>query len=110
MGFWNKPPDGGPQDREAQANSELAALLESLSTTATDERPPSPKTSNGSSSATAATAKGEREGAKSAFPTEMNCVSAFDEMYYCYSLGGQFLNGLLLPPLSNPPPPGVLCV
>ncbi|TGZ76564.1 hypothetical protein EX30DRAFT_324546 [Ascodesmis nigricans] len=22
----------------------------------------------------------------------MNCLTAFDEMYYCFSLGGQFLN------------------
>ncbi|RPA98629.1 hypothetical protein L873DRAFT_1739999, partial [Choiromyces venosus 120613-1] len=22
----------------------------------------------------------------------MSCLTAFDEMYYCYSLGGQFLN------------------
>jgi hypothetical protein len=29
----------------------------------------------------------------SQFPTEMNCLTAFDNMYYCYSLGGQFLNG-----------------
>ncbi|KAF8534432.1 hypothetical protein BDD12DRAFT_640224, partial [Trichophaea hybrida] len=25
-------------------------------------------------------------------PTDMNCLTAFDEMFYCYSLGGQFLN------------------
>ncbi|KAI5853083.1 hypothetical protein DFP73DRAFT_535068 [Morchella snyderi] len=28
----------------------------------------------------------------SSFPGEMNCITAFDEMYYCYSVGGQFLN------------------
>lgn len=29
---------------------------------------------------------------KTGLPTDMNCLTAFDEMFYCYSLGGQFLN------------------
>ncbi|KAF8426676.1 hypothetical protein EV426DRAFT_702277 [Tirmania nivea] len=29
---------------------------------------------------------------ESTFPTEMNCLHAFDQVWYCYSLGGQFLN------------------
>jgi hypothetical protein len=26
------------------------------------------------------------------FPTEMSCTQAFDELYACYSIGGQFRN------------------
>lgn len=29
------------------------------------------------------------------FPEAISCRKAFDDMYYCYSLGGQFLNGEL---------------
>jgi len=40
-----------------------------------------------------AAAKKAEEEYESTFPTEMNCLHAFDQVWYCYSLGGQFLNG-----------------
>ncbi|RPB26271.1 hypothetical protein L211DRAFT_835634 [Terfezia boudieri ATCC MYA-4762] len=37
-----------------------------------------------------AAAKKAEEAYESTFPTEMNCLHAFDQVWYCYSLGGQF--------------------
>ncbi|KAG0637254.1 hypothetical protein HOY80DRAFT_973890 [Tuber brumale] len=76
-------PDPGKDPREAAADAELSELLSNLEAEAAAiaQR----KTT------TAAKGEGDEKEA-TAFPTEMSCITAFDEMYYCYSLGGQFLN------------------
>jgi len=76
------PPAAAPPDRDAAADAELAELLSALDAEHT---------------AHAAAAARVREvhpadDDKTGLPTDMNCLTAFDEMYYCYSLGGQFLN------------------
>lgn len=60
-----------PTDRNAAADAELAALITDLNTpTSTADTTPH----------------------LSGIPENMSCLTAFDELYYCYSLGGQFLN------------------
>ncbi|KAA8905969.1 hypothetical protein FN846DRAFT_949419 [Sphaerosporella brunnea] len=97
--FWSKPPPPSPspaenanpapppppplpQTREEQADSELAALIAELDREHTENA--------------RATERNKRVPAanddKTGLPTEMNCLTAFDEMFYCYSFGGQFLN------------------
>jgi hypothetical protein len=78
-GIASKPP---PLSREAQADAELAALMREL---------------DAEHQANAAAAKHASvthvtDDDKTGLPTDMNCLTAFDEMFYCYSLGGQFLN------------------
>lgn len=96
MPFWSRSPPSpaGPANapkqltREQQADAELAELLAALD--------------SGHRSATASKEKTRTEQFESSFPSEMNCMIAFDEMYYCYSLGGQFLNGAeSLPPMRQ---------
>ncbi|PWW76653.1 hypothetical protein C7212DRAFT_279386 [Tuber magnatum] len=72
--------DRDPNAREAAADEELRQLLSNLEAEAAN-----------STSTSTERAREEKE-AVTAFPTEMSCITAFDEMYYCYSLGGQFLN------------------
>ncbi|KAI5805827.1 hypothetical protein EDC01DRAFT_626638 [Geopyxis carbonaria] len=92
MGFWSKVPsatesssksDGQPltKSREEIADAELAALLTQLDSE--------------HQAATELAKKPRDVSAVSAFPETMSCRKAFDDLFYCYSLGGQFLNGKL---------------
>ncbi|KAL7270669.1 hypothetical protein RUND412_006614 [Rhizina undulata] len=81
-------PPSKPLTRDEVADAELAELLAALDAEHEESRASSRESQN------------NRDGKRSqleaeyesAFPTDMNCISAFDEMFYCYSLGGQFLN------------------
>jgi Protein of unknown function (DUF3128) len=95
MGFWGSSKSNSqdassspPKDpREAAADAELAALLATLDAEAAE-------VAAGGGASKKNTGPQEKPKPNSAFPEEMSCVTAFDEMYYCYSLGGQFLNGI----------------
>ncbi|KAI5851845.1 hypothetical protein BZA05DRAFT_473986 [Tricharina praecox] len=75
------PPPPVQQSREALADAELAALLAELTST-----PPDLPTTPSAATTSALD--------KTSLPpsTQLNCVTAFDELFYCYSLGSQFLN------------------
>ncbi|KAL1624791.1 hypothetical protein SLS56_007591 [Neofusicoccum ribis] len=68
--------------REDQADPDLKAFLLELQTSV-EPSAPTPSSSDAASDAPAG---------PSAFPTTMNCRQAFDEAFYCQSLGGQFNN------------------
>ena len=113
MPFWNSAPKPPPNSestantststtarlhQEKQADEDLAALLREFSS------PSSPSPSCPSTSSTSAPHSPALPGtAKAAWPAtrpeeeealkeSLNCLRAFDELFYCYSLGGQFLN------------------
>jgi hypothetical protein len=79
----SKPaPSSSNVDRESSADKDLAALMAEL---------------DAEHRANALAARhAERvhitEEDKTGLETDMNCLTAFDEMFYCYSFGGQFLN------------------
>ncbi|KAI5784523.1 hypothetical protein FPQ18DRAFT_353271 [Pyronema domesticum] len=79
----SKPaPSSSNADRESSADKDLAALMAEL---------------DAEHKANALAARhAERvhitEEDKTGLETDMNCLTAFDEMFYCYSFGGQFLN------------------
>jgi len=86
--FWSKPPppprppastSPPPQSREAAADAELALLLAELGSETTPT--PTPTTP------TAAPRRNDNDADR-----KLDCVAAFDELFYCYSLGSQFLN------------------
>jgi hypothetical protein len=76
------PPPSPSSSREAQADAELAALLASLDA----EHAANTRAAERNARVPAA------DDDKTGLPTDMNCLTAFDEMFYCYSFGGQFLN------------------
>lgn len=90
MPFWKSAPKPEPNSegpvpitrsqQERQADEDLAALLGEFST------PPSSSTSSPASPSIPTKAEDE------ALKESLNCLRAFDELFYCYSLGGQFLN------------------
>lgn len=97
MGFWssNKGSSSQPKQsaRDQEADAEFAELIAALS----QELSPNPKDEK----KRAGRDRGEIDNDTaytSTFPGEMNCITAFDEMFYCYSIGGQFLNGMSLFP------------
>lgn len=101
MGFWSSnSSDSNDKDgtsnpkqstRDQEADAELAELIAAFSqepsTSPTDGKKRHGRDRGEVDNDTAYT---------STFPGEMNCVTAFDEMFYCYSMGGQFLNGMSL--------------
>lgn len=101
MGFWSSnSSDSNDKDgtsnpkqstRDQEADAELAELIavfsQEPSTSPTDGKERHGRDRGEVDNDTAYT---------STFPGEMNCVTAFDEMFYCYSMGGQFLNGMSL--------------
>lgn len=96
----NERPKRTP-NRDELADLEFRQLLSQLNDPTTVEDPPaaSPGTITSPPSFSAAdweriaAAKKAKEEYESTFPTTMNCLHAFDQVWYCYSLGGQFLNG-----------------
>lgn len=97
MGFWSSnDKDGSSQPkqsaRDQEADAELAELIAAFSQ--------EPSSSSKDGKKRDGRDRGEIDDGvayNSAFPGEMNCVTAFDEMFYCYSVGGQFLNGMCFP-------------
>lgn len=73
--------------RDEQADAELKAFLSELQASV---EPSTSSTSSDASSTTAAASS--QTTTPSIFPTTMNCRQAFDEAFYCQSLGGQFMN------------------
>lgn len=75
----NDPPtalqNGTPKSRDDVAEEEFSALLKALH----DEDPARKE----------ATPQNFQD---TLYPTTMSCREAFDELYFCYSLGGQFKN------------------
>ncbi|KAK6361703.1 hypothetical protein TWF730_005417 [Orbilia blumenaviensis] len=70
-----------PKSRDDLADEELSALLKTLQTSSNDEdSDPSRKSSK------------PQNFQDTLYPTTMSCREAFDELYFCYSLGGQFKN------------------
>lgn len=96
MGFWssnsndkNGSSTSNQSIRDQEADAELAELIAAF----TQEPSPSSKDGNKRHGRD----RGEIDNNTaytSTFPGEMNCITAFDEMFYCYSMGGQFLNGV----------------
>ncbi|KAL0632351.1 hypothetical protein Q9L58_008789 [Maublancomyces gigas] len=91
MGFWSNNKGGSSQPkqsiRDQEADAEFAELIAALS----QEPTPNPKDGKKRDGRD----RGEIDNDTtytSTFPGEMNCITAFDEMFYCYSIGGQFLN------------------
>lgn len=102
MGFWSSNNDSNDEDdasqskksrRDQEADAELAELIAAF-----DQEHASSDSSKDGKKKRDGRDRGEIDGEihSSTFPGEMNCITAFDEMFYCYSLGGQFLNGMLL--------------
>lgn len=91
--------------REQQADLDLRELLAALDSQSTAEEATRAKAQRASPTSgtqsykyhptSAEKKKIADEDFETGFKTEMNCLQAFDQVWYCYSLGGQFLNGLL---------------
>lgn len=95
MGFWSSNKGGSSQPkqstRDQEADAEFAELIAALS------QEPSPNPKDGKKRDGRDRGEIDNDTAyTSTFPGEMNCITAFDEMFYCYSIGGQFLNGMSL--------------
>lgn len=97
MGFWGSSNDKGNTPaskkslRDGEADAELAELIAEL-----DKEH---ATGNSNSKKREGRDRGEVDTGNdysSSFQGEMSCLSAFDEVFYCYSIGGQFLNGKVL--------------
>lgn len=94
MGFWSsnsKDDSSQPKQstRDQEADAELAELIAAFS------QEPSPNPDDEKKRVGRDRGEIDNDTAyTSTFPGEMNCVTAFDEMFYCYSIGGQFLNGM----------------
>lgn len=103
MGFWGGSSGGGngkdstsqPEKptRDQEADAELAELIATLG----QEQVPSKDGRKKRDGRERGEIEDDDASYGSAFPGEMNCITAFDEMFYCYSIGGQFLNGMLFP-------------
>ncbi|KAF3931786.1 hypothetical protein ABW19_dt0205557 [Dactylella cylindrospora] len=68
------------KSRDDLAAEELSAFLQTLQTSSPQDSPTSPSPSSPVSFQ------------DTLYPTTMSCREAFDELYFCYSLGGQFKN------------------
>ncbi|KAF3921426.1 hypothetical protein ABW21_db0203049 [Orbilia brochopaga] len=71
------------KSRDDLADEELSAFLKSI-----QSEQDHPSTSNQHASS----AKNGGNFQDTLYPTAMSCREAFDELYFCYSLGGQFKN------------------
>lgn len=91
MPFWSRPPTSAPSSssssdpRDNRDDPELRELLEAI-----DEE--SKKAVRDSAKHVEYNTAGDPN-FRSGFEDTMNCLTAFDDMYYCYSLGGQWSNG-----------------
>ncbi|KAI5800244.1 hypothetical protein DFH27DRAFT_623622 [Peziza echinospora] len=101
-----------PPTRDELADLELQSLLQALSASDPDSRSrydevPSSTTSSSTTTTTSSSSSShpplnippsklphaaKPDVSETTFPTTMNCLDAFDKVWYCYTLGGQFLN------------------
>ena len=97
MPFWKRAPKAEPNSegsapisrsqQERQADEDLAAILREFSSSPSSSASFEPSSPASPSIPTKATPPEEE-----ALKESLNCLRAFDELFYCYSLGGQFLN------------------
>ncbi|KAF4310931.1 hypothetical protein GTA08_BOTSDO13598 [Botryosphaeria dothidea] len=86
-----EPSTSSTSSTSSDASSTTAAELKAfLSELQASVEPSTSSTSSDASSTTAAASS--QTTTPSIFPTTMNCRQAFDEAFYCQSLGGQFMN------------------
>ncbi|KAF8468309.1 hypothetical protein BDZ91DRAFT_722412 [Kalaharituber pfeilii] len=97
----SQPPPQSPNDPQRLTRDELADIeLRSLLSAIDQAEDPAPPKASEKKSITSTPAFSASERTRlqavgsiaSEYPTTMNCLHAFDKVWYCYSLGGQFLN------------------
>ncbi|KAI9762986.1 MAG: hypothetical protein M4579_000049 [Chaenotheca gracillima] len=84
--------------RDEQADLELQSFLSALQSQSTttssstpNHTPPSDPSDSSSSSLAAGTTPPPAD-PSALYPSTMSCTSCFDQAFYCYSVGGQFMN------------------
>ncbi|KAF3911994.1 hypothetical protein AA313_de0207431 [Arthrobotrys entomopaga] len=103
MGIWGRKPTAAPDSSnpfgapsQTQPNDDSSStppkLAKSRDDIAEEELSALLKTFNSEDSPSSSSSKPSTSFQDTLYPSTMSCREAFDELYFCYSLGGQFKN------------------